>query len=247
MVYRASTTAFFAPVVLALAGLALVALAAWGASPYARYLDHEGLDDAGTWFALLFVAGWTLMVVAMMLPTSLPLVALFDTMTRGRADRAVLLALLAAGYVGVWAAFGTAMFGADAALHAVLRAGAVDAKYVVPSVLVVAGAYQFTPLKRACLARCRSPKAFLVARWHGRTPRVDALRLGVEHGAFCVGCCWSLMLVMLAAGIGSLAWMLGLGAVMAVEKNVTWGRHVGAPVGAALLLAGGVLAAAALG
>lgn len=244
--YRAPTTAFFAPTVVALAALAVLALVAWGASPYGRYLSHDGIEEAGPAFPFVFVAGWTLMIVAMMLPTSLPLVALFDAMTRGRPDRVALLALLTAGYVGVWTAFGALMLGADAALHAVVRGAAFDGTLVVAGVLVAAGAYQFTPLKRACLSRCRSPKTFLVSRWTGQGPRRDALRLGVEHGAYCVGCCWSLMVVMLAVGVGSVAWMLGLGALMAVEKNAAWGRWVGPPVGAALLVGGAGLAAGAL-
>lgn len=246
MAFRASTTASFAPTVLALAGLALLALVSWGASPYARYLAHEGLDRPGVDFVVLFIAGWTLMVVAMMLPTTSPLVATFDAITQGRPDRVALLSLLLTGYVGVWTLFGTVMLGADVALHALLDATSVDGAYVVPGVLVAAGAYQFTPLKRMCLARCRSPKAFLVERWHGRSPRGDAFRLGVGHGAYCLGCCWTLMVVMLAAGVGSLAWMLVLGVVMAVEKNVAWGRWLGPPVGGALILGGAALAAAAI-
>jgi predicted metal-binding membrane protein len=108
--------------------------------------------------------------------------------------------------------------------------------------LVGAGVYQFTPLKFYCLDRCRSPMAFIVGHWRGRRPASKAFGLGVSHGLFCVGCCWSLMLLMFAVGMGSLGWMLVLGVTMAVEKNVPWGRRLSAPLGAVLLGCGLVLA-----
>jgi predicted metal-binding membrane protein len=106
------------------------------------------------------------------------------------------------------------------------------------SVLVLAGAgiYQFMPLKYACLGKCRSPLSFIVEHWRGQHPQSEALLLGVRHGLFCVGCCWSLMLLMFAIASGSIVWMLLLGAIMAVEKNVSWGKRIGAPLGVALLL-----------
>src|SRR4029077_2307682 len=99
---------------------------------------------------------------------------------------------------------------------------------------LVAGLYQFSSLKYACLDQCRSPMTFIVKRWGGAHPRRDAFRLGVDHGIYCVGCCWSLMLVMFAVATGSLAWMLLLGIVMGLEKNLPWGRRLSAPVGVIL-------------
>src|SRR2546422_5962401 len=93
-----------------------------------------------------------------------------------------------------------------------------------------------------CLDKCRSPMSFISGHWHGGNARAEAFGLGVSHGLFCVGCCWSLMLLMFAVGMGSLGWMLVLGATMAVEKNLSWGRRLSAPLGAVLLGGGLVLA-----
>jgi predicted metal-binding membrane protein len=107
---------------------------------------------------------------------------------------------------------------------------------IAPAVLLLAGIYQFTPLKHICLEKCRSPYAFLVEHWRGgRAPR-NALRLGTRHGLFCVGCCWTLMLLMLAVGAAHLGWMLALGALMTVERITHWGRQVTRPVGALLMI-----------
>jgi predicted metal-binding membrane protein len=107
--------------------------------------------------------------------------------------------------------------------------------------LLVAGAYQFSPLKYHCLEKCRSPLSFALEHWRGRRERLHALWLGVHHGLFCIGCCWSLMLLMFAVGVGNLGWMLALSAVMAAEKNLPWGRRLSAPLGVALLFWGAVL------
>jgi predicted metal-binding membrane protein len=104
-------------------------------------------------------------------------------------------------------------------------------------ILTIAGLYQFSSLKYACLDKCRSPLSFLMSRWRGGNESAQALRIGVEHGLFCVGCCWSLMLLMFLVGTGSLAWMLLLGAVMALEKNSSWGRRLSAPIGMLLFIA----------
>jgi predicted metal-binding membrane protein len=221
-------------------GGAWLALVVWGASPYAGWLDHAALGGADAALALrlpVFVLGWTLMSVAMMLPASLPLVNLFRRLVLSRADRAGLLARLLAGYLAVWAAFGLVAYLADAALHAALaRAGVGEAAgpWIAAAVALAAGVYQFTPLKEACLEQCHSPYSFLVARWRGRQPGRDALLLGVRHGLFCLGCCWTLMLLMFALGAASPAWMLALGTVMAAERATSWGRRLTRPLGFAL-------------
>ena len=141
--------------------------------------------------------------------------------------------------------FGIAIHALDAALHALVRQSgwlAEHAWLIGPAALVLAGVYQFTPLKYHCLDKCRSPLSFITERWRGRREHRAALRLGIDHGAFCVGCCWSLMGLMFAVGVGSLGWMLGLGAVMAIEKNVSWGRHLSLPVGVVLVAWGLVTA-----
>lgn len=203
---------------------------------------------AGIELALLFVAGWTVMVIAMMLPTSLPLVVMFRTLVRGRRDRRSLVALLVAGYLGVWTLFGVAVYlGGWAMNRAVHESAWLGANTWVlgAGVLVLAGVYQFTPLKHRCLEKCRSPLSFITGHWSGSRERSQALRLGAHHGLFCVGCCWSLMLLMFLVGAaGALLWMLVLGAVMAVEKNASWGRRIGAPLGVLLMVAGLSLGAA---
>ena len=98
-------------------------------------------------------------------------------------------------------------------------------------ILTIAGLYQFSSLKYACLDKCRSPLSFITSRWQGRNESAQSLRIGVEHGLFCVGCCWSLMALMFLVGTGNLIWMLLLGAVMALEKNLPWGHRLSAPLG----------------
>jgi predicted metal-binding membrane protein len=107
---------------------------------------------------------------------------------------------------------------------------------------VIAGAFQFSSIKYACLDRCRSAFSFVTAHWSGLRARFDVLLLGLRQGLFCVGCCWALLLVMLVPSAGNVGWMLALAAVMAVEKNFSWGGAVGKPIGAGLLAAGLVIA-----
>lgn len=240
----------FLVVLSGLIGVAWLALWAWGQSPYGRFLSHEGIDAAGGGpaLALTFIGGWTLMIVAMMLPSSLPLVVMFGMLTRQRQDRFVLLGLLLLGYVATWATFGAVIHAGDLGLHAAVRQ--IDwlgshAWLIGAATLAFAGAYQFSSLKYRCLEKCRSPLSFITEHWRGRGERGHAFRLGVHHGLFCVGCCWVLMLLMFAVGVGNLGWMLALGAVMAVEKNSRWGRRISAPLGALLIAAG--IAVAVLG
>jgi predicted metal-binding membrane protein len=110
-------------------------------------------------------------------------------------------------------------------------------------VLVAAGAFQFSRLKYRCLDQCRSPLGFLARHWRGRRPSWDALRLGAHHGAFCVGCCWAMMLLMFVVGTGNVDWMLALGAIMAVEKNIPSGRRLSRPLGVALVAWGVIIVA----
>ena len=225
--------------------LAWVVLWVWGQSPYGRFLSHEALGEVELtlgWdsivLVLAFVGGWTLMTVAMMLPTSLPLVTLFHTVVQQRPDRGRLVVLLIAGYLSTWAGFGFIAHLGDWGLHeAVERSAWLAANdwMIGPGILAVAGVYQFTPLKYRCLDKCRSPLSFIMEHWRGSHDRARAFGLGVHHGLFCIGCCWSLMLLMFAVGVGNIGWMLVLGAVMAIEKNMPWGRRLSAPLGVALL------------
>ena len=226
--------------VVLLVATAWLVLWTWHGSPYAGYLHHDvpaGLG-AGAEIAL-FVVGWTVMIVAMMLPTTAPLLVTFVTLVRRRHRPGVLVGILIGGYILVWSAFGLAAWLADRIVHAAVEAVPVlsaNPAILLAATLVVAGAYQFSALKERCLSECQSPLGFVLTRWTGVASRRDALRIGISHGAFCVGCCWSLMLVMFAVGVGSFAWMLVLGAVMAVEKNLPLGRRLVRPTGVLLLL-----------
>ena len=222
--------------------LAWAVLAAWGASPFAGLLDHRGIGEGTLPVSRMavFAAGWTLMVIAMMLPGSLPLINLFSRMVARRPDRAALLVRLILGYLGVWAIFGAVAFRGDAYVHAAAaRRPAVGdaAQWIGVAVLLLAAIYQVTPLKEMCLTKCRSPYSFVAEHWRGKNAAAEALRLGVAHGLFCVGCCWTLMILMFAIGGVNLGWMLGLGAAMAAERSFRWGRYLTVPLGVALLAA----------
>ena len=193
---------------------------------------------------LFVVSSWTVMTIAMMLPTSLPILTTFSVMVGRRRDRPLLLTLVVIGYLLIWTAFGAGAHVGQLLLRQMVLSGAWAASHVGMTggaVLLFAGLYQFTPLKHRCLEKCRSPLSFVIAHWQGRDEARQALRLGIDHGLFCVGCCWALMLLMFVVGTTSLVWMLVLAIVMAIEKNVTWGRRLSAPVGV-LLVGWGALA-----
>jgi predicted metal-binding membrane protein len=195
---------------------------------------------AGCWVALvrmgedmpmgrgLWIGAWTVMMAAMMLPSASPLVLLY-----AKRSAAFDSALLTAGYLAVWAAVGVAAYELDMRLP-----DPTDA--VVGTVLVAAGVYQLTPLKGACLKRCRNPMDFLVTHWH--SGRLGAMRLGVEHGASCLGCCWALMAVLVLAGSMSFGWVLAIALVVAAEKLLPAGELL-ARIGGIGLLAAGIVVA----
>jgi predicted metal-binding membrane protein len=240
---------------------AWAALAIWSASPYARYLDHGGWGDAGllatlcrglpgapALAGLIYALAWLLMIAAMMLPTTLPLLGIFGRMTAARPDAGALFARVVLGYAVAWLGFGLLAHGLDDALH--LAASRVDwlvarGSLVGALVLVGAGSFQFSALKYRCLERCRTPFAFVNARWQGRRPSGEAFRIGLAHGLYCVGCCWALMLVMFVVGMGNVGWMLVVAAAMAAEKNLPWGRRLRMPLGLGLIGWGALVAVAA--
>lgn len=229
-----------APILLALSALAWLTLIVLGQSPYGRYLSHHSLDDVrgGGSLMLVFVLGWLVMLVAMMLPTSLPLVLMFDKLARRRPEYPRLVGLLLAGYLSIWILFGVFVYLGDSLLHVAVASSPWLADHVSllgAGALLLAGLYQFTPLKYHCLDKCRSPFSFITEHWRGRGHQGQAFLLGIHHGRFCLGCCWTLMLVMFAVGVGNLGWMLVLGTVMAVEKNLPWGRRLSVPLGVVLL------------
>jgi predicted metal-binding membrane protein len=219
--------------------IAWLALWQFGATLHGPVHHHHAASDST--LALLFVSAWTIMTVAMMLPTSVPLVATFDTIAGERPDRPLLVGLVIVGYLAMWALVGVVLYGAGLVAQRLIAA--IPSLEAHPGIsasalLIIAGAYQFTPLKYRCLEKCRSPLSFVLSHWHGEHDRRNALRLGAHHGLFCVGCCWALMLLMFAVGVGNFGWMLLLAAVMAVEKNVSWGRRLSTPLGVALVAGG---------
>lgn len=233
--------------VVAAGGTALVL---WGASPWSRYLSHQELEHgAGAGDTLLFVGGWMLMTVAMMLPTTWPLLVTFQALVQRRRQPGLLVILVALGYVVTWSIVGLLLHSGDRLVHAAVEASpwlGSHAGLISAGTVMVAGIYQFTPLKYQCLDECRSPLGFVMNHWRGVTERREAFTLGVRHGLFCVGCCWSLMLLMFAVGVGSLAWMFALGTIMAIEKNASWGRSLSRPLGIVLIGAGTTLVLGAL-
>jgi predicted metal-binding membrane protein len=225
-----------------LAGIA----AAWAAAIAAQFagvaaLAHHDALLAGdrpplALAVLIAILAWQVMIAAMMLPSSLPLVRLYSRATERAPQRGRSMAAFIGGYALVWSAFGIAAFGGDAALHAAVNASPWLADHdwwIGGTVLALAGAFQFTSLKDACLDKCRHPAQFLT-RYYERGPG-GGFRLGARHGAFCVGCCWALMLVMFAAGVASLIWMALLTALMAHEKTRPHGAKAVPVSGVALL------------
>ena len=251
----------FLPLLGGLVLLAWLALSLWAASPYDRYLDHGQWTEGGLAAALcqalpggpvgvqalLYIGGWLLMSAAMMLPTATPLIGIFARVTADRPDRGTLVALLIAGYLLIWGAFGAVAHGMDSALHALILALpwlGFHGWIIGAAVLAGAGAFQFSALKYHCLDRCRTPFSFVNQYWRGSAAHRQAFLLGAHHGIFCVGCCWAIMLLMFVVGTGNLGWMLALAAVMTIEKNASWGRRLSAPLGYALLAGAGVIVVA---
>ena len=230
--------------------ISVLTAAAWASlwassNPAYGFLHHHQLGHEGAEALpiLLFVTGWVVMTVAMMLPTSVPLVTTFHAIAGRRSDRALLITLVVTGYILTWSVFGVLVYGANRLVQWLIHASSQPDALALggPLLLLLAGAFQFTSLKYRCLDKCRSALSFVIEHWRGSHDRWQAFRLGVDHGIFCVGCCWALMLLMFVVGAGSLGWMFVLAVVMATEKNVSWGRKMSAPLGAVLLAWGATL------
>jgi predicted metal-binding membrane protein len=190
-----------------------------------------------------FLGVWVVMMAAMMFPSVSPTVALYARMARRRSPLAPLV--FTGGYLVAWGAAGAAAYGVFELGRSLVGASLAwdDAgRWVAAGALVVAAAYEVTPLKSACLAKCRSPLGFLLGAW--RDGISGALQMGARHGGWCIACCWALMAALFALGVMSLVWMAVVAAVIAAEKLlpsrrvVTWGTAV-------LLLALGVMVMAA--
>jgi predicted metal-binding membrane protein len=178
------------------------------------------------------------MIAAMMLPSSLPLVRLFGSASAKEPRGGLAMAAFLGGYAVVWSFFGALALAFDLGVHRTVESSAWLGAHdwlIGGSVLALAGAFQFTKLKDACLDKCRHPGHFLL-RYYERGVG-GGFRLGVRHGAFCVGCCWALMLVMFSVGVASLVWMGLLTALMVHAKTRQLGGRA-VPVTGVALLAG---------
>ena len=197
-------------------------------------------------YAVLIFAMWWVMMVAMMLPSAGPMLLLFARVNRKeKAAGAPLLptALFATGYLLAWGGF--------AVVATALQWGLESARLLSPmlattnywlgaAILVAAGLWQLTPLKAICLRHCRTPLGFLIGNW--RAGRAGALRMGLEHGAFCLGCCWFLMVLLYFGGVMNLYWIAGLAVFVLLEKAIPLGHWLGRVAGIALVAWGATLA-----
>jgi predicted metal-binding membrane protein len=184
---------------------------------------------------------WAVMMLAMMTPSAAPVILLFAGMQRRQSGQRlpVILPIFVAGYLLVWSGFSAAAAAAQWALHqaAMLSPAMKTASpWMGGAILIAAGIYQLTPSKRACLAHCQSPLGFLMSHWRNGT--AGALRMGIAHGAYCVGCCWALMSVLFVVGVMNLAWVAALSVFVLVEKVGPAGQFVARVAGAGMVVAG---------
>jgi predicted metal-binding membrane protein len=221
------------------AALCAVTAIAWIDLVYvARDMGAQGMpvDWSPGYFAAMF-AMWVVMMVGMMIPSATPAILLVSALRRrSHADGLGATTLFAVGYLIAWSGFSliaTTMQWAlsEASLLSPLMAS--EGPESRAFLLITAGLYQFSPLKHACLSKCRSPAQFLVEHWRGGS--LGPLVVGVEHGAYCVGCCWAVMALLFAFGVMNLLWVAALTAFVLVEKLVASGPRIGAWCGIVML------------
>ena len=217
--------------------MTLVALSALTLLAWTWLLAGAGLSNMATGFAV--IAGmWSAMMVAMMTPSAAPVVLLYGRAQRlsNRETRPPTAAFLA-GYLLCWLTFAILAAGLQVALErtAVLSGMslALHGRRASGAVMLIVGLYQISPLKDACLSRCRSPAHFLSL--HYRPGALGALRIGLLHGAYCVGCCWLLMALLFVGGVMNLLWIAGLTLLVAAEKLLPRGRVIAHVTGVALI------------
>jgi predicted metal-binding membrane protein len=224
-------------------GLVLLAALSWALTD-----DRMAGMDAGPATELgglgWFLGVWVVMMAAMMFPSIAPMVLMYARVQEGRRERgkespAGATATFVAGYLVSWAGAGLVGYaivelvrGLDPAFLAWDEAG----QYVAGGVIVGAALYQLTPLKDVCLRHCRGPLAFILHHWHDG--RRGALRMGIEHGGFCVGCCWALMAALFALGVMSIGWMAFIAALIALEKLLPWKAVANRGIAVVLLVLG---------
>jgi predicted metal-binding membrane protein len=193
------------------------------------------------WF---WVSSWVVMMAAMMFPSIAPMVLMQRRIQVGKRERdqsadPATTPLFVAGYLLAWSAVGLGGYLVLWAGHE-WSPGFLDwdeaGPYVAGGAILIAGLYQLTPLKDVCLSKCRSPFEFLLTAW--RPGRIGALRMGVEHGTWCVGCCWGLMLSLIALGVMSVGWMVFIAALIALEKLLPWKAVANRSIAALLIILG---------
>lgn len=229
---------------LSAAAVLLIAAAAWLALVREAGMGTMTMTvrDAGPLSivgAVAFLTSWVVMMTAMMLPSAAPMVALYARMHKelSRQGGAVPPAVFTLVYLAVWALFGVPVYAAGGVVSVVADASPAARAalpYGVAAVVLVAGVYQLSPLKRTCLRACRSPLSFLMGRW--QPGRAGTLRLALAHAAYCVGCCWALMAVLVAAGAMGLYWVLLVAAFVLAEKVIPAGERTARLGGVALVL-----------
>jgi predicted metal-binding membrane protein len=236
---------------LVLGSLAVVVALAW------LYLWHSAMAmDMGagkmpmagmpsawdaTTLSLTFVM-WSVMMAGMMLPSAAPAILLYGTLVRRNGVRGTVLPgawSFAGAYLLVWSGFSAAATLLQSLLERVSLmspAMATTSTWLGAGALIAAGLYQLTPLKRTCLRKCRNPLEFFITRWH--TGTLGALRMGLAHGAYCVGCCWALMLLLFVVGVMNLAWVAFISAFVLAEKLLPGARVLAYGASAALIGSG---------
>jgi predicted metal-binding membrane protein len=196
-------------------------------------------------YAVTMLAMWWVMMAAMMLPSAAPMLLLFARVNRAERDGGrsyVPTGIFAAGYLAVWGAFGAL---ATAAQWGLQQIGLLDpmmatsSRVLAGAILIGAGIWQLTPVKRMCLQQCRSPFGFLATGW--RRGRLGALRMGFSHGAYCLGCCWFLMGLLFVGGVMNLLWIAGIAVFVLVEKVLPIGHRVSRLAGIAAAAWGAVM------
>jgi predicted metal-binding membrane protein len=205
-------------------------------------MDMGPGTDPGTFG--FWVSSWVVMMAAMMFPSITPMVLMQRRIQAAKRERGEAAGLagtpvFVAGYLLMWSAAGLVGFLALWAGHE-WSPGFLDwdeaGPYVAGGVILIAGLYQLTPLKDVCLRKCRGPFEFLLTAW--RPGRIGALRMGVEHGAWCVGCCWGLMVSLIALGVMSVGWMVFVAALIAFEKLLPWKAVANRSIAALLIVLG---------
>ncbi|WP_163560787.1 DUF2182 domain-containing protein [Halomonas sp. NO4] len=201
--------------------------------------------------AALVLLMWAVMMAAMMLPGAAPMLLLHATLTRrrwARGEPVVATGFFAAGYVAIWSFFSLAAMLLQFAFQQAFLLSpmlALTSQGVAGLVLIGAGLYQWSPLKNTCLRHCRSPLDFMLTQW--REGQWGAFTMGLRHGAYCVGCCWMLMLLLFVGGVMNLAWIAGLALWVLIEKLAPAGHWLGHGLGGVLIAWGGVTLWGAVG